>query len=66
MQSGLLPQFTQHLQRTAPTPPAGTQAPDTPFAPITKEQERQILEQQVKALEAHLEALRKRLEELKK
>jgi len=74
MQSGLLPQYMQWLQTTAPTmvppttvPPTGGQAIPTPFAPqLTKEQERQMLEQQVKALEAQLEAIRKRLEELSK
>ena len=78
IQSGLLPQFMQYLQTTAPTmvppaavPPTGTQtapAPlPTPFTPqLTKEQEKQMLEQQVKMLEAQLEAIRKRLEELSK
>ena len=75
MQSGLMPQYLSYLQATAPVaPPAavpptlGTpSAPTTPFAPVlTKEQERQMLEQQVNALEAQLDAIRKRLEELSK
>ncbi|KYH40124.1 MAG: hypothetical protein AYL32_013350 [Candidatus Bathyarchaeota archaeon B26-2] len=73
MQSGLLPQFMQYLQTTAPTavpPTTPTTAPtplQAPFAPqLTKEQEKQMLEQQVKMLESQLEALRKRLEELSK
>jgi len=40
--------------------------PEAPFMPtLTKEQEMQMLEQQVKALESHLDAVRKRLEELR-
>ena len=55
---------------TAPTPRVPT-APATPFAmpfapTLTKEQEKQMLEQQVKALESQLGAIRKRLEELSK
>ena len=49
----------------APTTPIVPTVPATPFVPaFTKEQERQMLEQQVKALEAQLDAIRKRLEEL--
>ncbi len=79
MQSGLLPQYFSYLQTTTPTaPPTGVPptpgaptVPTTPFpmpfAPtLTKEQERQMLEQQVEALEAQLVAIRKRLEELSK
>ena len=79
MQSGLMPQYLSHLQTTAPVAPpaavpptlgapmAPTAAFPTPFAPaLTKEQERQMLEQQVNALEAQLGAIRKRLEELSK
>ena len=75
MQSGLLPQYLSYLQTTAPAvPPAGVPptpraptVPAMPFAPtLTKEQERQMLEQQVTALEAQLDAMRKRLEELSK
>lgn len=40
--------------------------PPMPFMPpLTKEQEKQVLEQQVKAFEAQLDVIRKRLEELK-
>jgi hypothetical protein len=79
MQSGLLPQYLSYLQTTIPTiPPTGVPptpgAPTVPTAPfampfvptLTKEQERQMLEQQVEALEAQLDAIRKRLEELSK
>ncbi len=79
MQSGLMPQYLSYLQATAPAAPAAAVPPTpgaptaptaafpTPFAPaLTKEQEKQMLEQQVKALEAQLDAIRKRLEELGK
>jgi len=75
MQSGLFPQYLSYLQTTAPVaPPTGAPptsgaptTPVTPFAPtLTKEQEKQMLEQQVKAFEAQLDAIRKRLEELSK
>jgi len=79
MQSGLMPQYLSYLQTTTPTaPPTGVPptpgaptAPATPFAmpfapTLTKEQEKQMLEQQVNALEAQLDAIRKRLEELSK
>ena len=58
---------------TVPTaPPAGIPpmagAPTTPFMPFastySKEQERQILDQQLKALEVQIEAIQKRLKEL--
>ena len=81
MQSGLLPQYMQWLQKNVPTtvpptmvPPApqtGTQTTPAPFpmpfAPqFTEEQEKQMLEQQIPMLESQLEAIRKRLEELGK
>ncbi len=79
MQSGLMPQYLSYLQAIAPTTPpvafpptpgaptAPAAALPTTFAPaLTKEQERQMLEQQVKALEAQLDAIKKRLEELGK
>jgi hypothetical protein len=48
------------LQQDTPQIP-----PVAPFAPIlAKDQEKQILEQQVKALEGQLDAIRKRLDEL--
>jgi prefoldin subunit 5 len=39
-----------------------------PFAPFTftKEQETQMLQQQMKALESHLDAIRERIQELEK
>jgi hypothetical protein len=50
------------------TPPAAgptTPVPTAPYAPVfTKDQEKQVLEQQVKALEAQLDAIKKRLDEL--
>lgn len=75
MQSGLMPQYLSYLSTTAPAaPPTGV--PTTPGAPIvstapfaptlTKEQERQMLEQQTKALKSQLDAIRKRLKELSK
>jgi len=78
MQSGLLPQYLSYLQTTPPVapptaPPTGVPptVPTTPFAmpfapTLTKDQERQMLEQQVEALEAQLNAIRKRLEDLSK
>lgn len=80
IQSGLLPQYMQYLQTTVPPttvppvppspPTTGTSAVPpfpTPFAPqLTKEQEKQFLEQQIKVLEAQLETIRKRLEDLSK
>ena len=82
MQSGLLPQYLSYLQTTPPVAPTAppTGVPPTPGAPtvpttpfampfaptLTKDHERQMLEQQVGALEAQLDAIRKRLEELSK
>ena len=68
-QRGLLPQYLQSLGAAAPiAPPAAgptTPTPTAPYAPtFTKDQEKQMLEQQVKALEAQLDAIKKRLEEL--
>jgi len=57
-----IPQVTGDVPPTwvPPTVPA------SPLMPaLTKEQETQMLEQQVKALESHLDAIRKRLEELR-
>ena len=60
--SGLLPQFQQYI--------ASRGASITPFtppgAPLTKEQEVQMLEEQAKAIETQLEEIRRRLDELKK
>ncbi|MGQ9514488.1 MAG: hypothetical protein ACUVTL_05500 [Thermoproteota archaeon] len=59
--SGLMPQYQQYLSTGANQPIA------TPVgAPLTKEQEVQMLEQQTKVIEAQLEATRRRLEDLKK
>ena len=76
MQSGLLPQYMQYLQTQVPpavpptAPPSGAPMPTpfgAPFAPTySKEQEKQMLAQQVTVLEGQLEAIRKRLEELSK
>lgn len=44
----------------------GMYGPITPYAPIPKEQEKAMLEDQAKQLEQTLEHIRKRLEELKK
>jgi hypothetical protein len=75
MQSGLMPQYLSYLQATAPVAPPTAVPPilgpptaaTTPFAAaLPKEQERQMLEQQVNALEAQLDAIRKRLEALSK
>ena len=59
LQSGLLPQYMQYLQTTAPMPLG---APVTPT--YSKEQEKEMLEQQVKALEEQIGAINKRLKEL--
>ena len=80
MQSGFLPQYMQWLQSQVPPtvppttqsiPPSDapmTQTPTpfaTPFQPTyTKEQEKQMFEQQAKMLESQLEAVRKRIIEL--
>jgi hypothetical protein len=81
MQSGLMPQYLSYLQTTTPTipptmpttvppgvaPTPGAPAPTMPFAPtLTKEQEKQMLQQQVQTLETQLNAIKKRLEELSK
>ncbi len=65
--------FAPYLQTTVPTavvPPTSVPptVPVTPFVPptLTKEQETQMLEQQMAALESQLDAIRKRLKELGK
>ena len=58
IQSGLAPQGPQQQASPMPSFPIGPT--------ITKDQEKQFLEQQVKVLESQLETVRKRLEELKK
>jgi len=66
--------YPQNLQPITPPnpatlPPASTQ-PVFPAVPLTpalpKEQEKQVLEQQLGFLEARLETIRKRLDELSK
>ena len=69
IQQGLLSQYLQSLGAAAPTtlPTAGptTPVPTAPYAPtFTKDQEKQMREQQVKGLEAQLDAIKKRLDEL--
>jgi len=64
MSSGLLPQFRQYLATGMASPLAPPTA--ATGAPLTREQEAQMLEQQAKAIEAQLEATRKRLEARRK
>jgi len=64
MSSGLLPQFRQYLATGMASPLAPPTA--ATGAPLTREQEAQMLEQQAKAIEAQLEATRKRLEAKRK
>lgn len=71
-QSGMLPQFLSYLGANTPyaegVPQATPQTPTTfgmPFGPgLTKEQERQMLEQQMTALQSSLDTIKKRLEKL--
>ena len=65
--------FAPYLQTTVPTavvPPTSVPptVPVTPFVPptLTREQETQMLEQQMAALASQLDAIRKRLKELGK
>lgn len=64
--SGQLPQYLQSRRTYTSAPPIPPTAP-TPLAgvQVTKEQERQMLEQQVKAIESQLNVTRKRLEKLR-
>lgn len=63
MTSGLMPQYREYLRTQAPAPPT---APILSLgAPVTKEQERQMLEHQVKAIESQLDATKRRLEKLR-
>ncbi len=62
--SGLLPQFRQYLASGTTAPMAPPVAPIG--APLTREQEVQILEQQARVIEAQLEAMRRRLEAKRK
>ena len=62
VQSGLLPKYTKWLQTQTTT----TQSTIPPFTAYTKDQEKQMLEQQVKMMEEQLQSIRKRLTELSK
>jgi len=65
MSSGQMPQYQEYLQARMPATPSTTSVP--PVGPtLTKEQEKQMLEQQVATIESQLEATRKRMEELRK
>lgn len=64
MSSGLLPQFRQYMATGVAPPFLPPTAPTG--APLTREQEMQMLEQQAKAIETQLEATRKRLEAVQK
>jgi hypothetical protein len=74
LQSGNLPHYIQSLQTTTPTPLSTTlstkdlKQPTPYIEPLTptytKEQEKQMLEQQVKIFENQLETINKRLKEL--
>jgi len=60
--SGLMPQFRQYL-----TSKSASQIPlYMPGAPVSKEDEIRMLEEQAKSIETQLEATRKRLETLRK
>lgn len=58
MSSGQLPQYMEQLRAATPY--------SMPFPGVapTKEQEKEMLEQQVKAIESQLQAIRKRIEEI--
>ncbi|MCP8312723.1 MAG: DUF5320 domain-containing protein [Candidatus Methylarchaceae archaeon HK02M1] len=56
MSSGAMPQFREYLKTGRVSP----------SAPLTKEQEMQMLNEQAKAIESQLEATRRRLESLRK
>ena len=61
--SGLMPQYREYL-RTRHIPSA---APFySPSAPVSKEDEVRMLEEQAKAIESQLDATRRRLEQLRK
>jgi hypothetical protein len=60
--SGLMPQYRQYL-----TNKGASQIPlYMPWAPVSKEDEIRMLEEQAKSIETQLEATRRRLENLKK
>jgi len=63
--------FTPYLQTTTPTVTESTTVPPTvsatPFMPtLTKEQERQMLEEQAKIMQQQLDQIEQRLIELRK
>ena len=63
----LYPYYTSAEPATLCQTPALSIAPFTPFAPrFTKEQETQMLEQQLTTLQAQLDAIKNRLAELTK
>ncbi len=69
LQSGQLPQYMQHLQRNMPTIASTETSGNVPitdaFTPsYSKEQEKQMLEQQIKILKDQLEGVTNRLKEL--
>jgi len=62
MSSGLLPQYRQYIATKGATPVS----PSVTGAPMSKEDEIRMLEEQSKAIESQLDVTRKRLEGLKK
>ena len=63
LQSGQLPQYMQHLQKNIPYIPS-PEPTDVLTPSYTKEQEKQILEQQVKILKDQLADITNRLKQL--
>ena len=67
--AGQMPQYQEYLRTQAPIPPTAV-SPMAPVPsmgpPLTKEQEEEMLEQQIKGIELQLEATRKRIDELRK
>jgi hypothetical protein len=71
LQSGQLPQYMQHLQRNMPATASTESLGGIPTADVftpsySKEQEKQMLEQQIKILKDQLEGITNRLKELDK
>ena len=69
LQSGQLPQYMQHLQRNMPAiastdPSSNVQTTDVFTPSYSKEQEKQMLEQQIKILKDQLDGITNRLKEL--
>jgi len=68
MVSGLVPQYREYLRTqalTSPTAVPSTAPTPSLGIPVTKEQERQMLEHQVKAIESQLDATKRKLEKLR-